>query len=290
MSISSWQKTNYLGNSINNCYPFSNSNKLETSFIFEAPTNSNNKEKFKEILQASQVEKILLKDFTILYNKIMESNLTFMKLFISFIYKYSYIAGGYIRDAYLKTKPKDIDIFFNDKIHADVFEKEIISKFPHIFKKTKLNNYITTLAQIQNISYQLEYNANTKFKYNYDIFNDIKHLEFLPINFIFIKFGEPLQILDTFDFGQNQFAFDFKKLIYPKNNFLAVYPNENYWQHLIINEKNDNPFATIARTFHFIQEKGFKIYKAQYLKLIKLAASEDAIKNNLYLQNISIHS
>lgn len=290
MSLVFKPENNSLAKTIMNYYSFPKGENKEIDFTFSASSTSDNKEKFKEILTKFQVEEKLLKDFTTLYNKIMKSNLTFMKLFISFIYKHSYIAGGYIRDAYLKTKPKDIDIFFNDKICADVFEKEIINKFPYVFKKTKLNNYITNLAQVAEISFKLEFNVNKSFKYDYSLFDNIKHLEFLPINFIFMKFGEPLKILDTFDFVQNQFAFDFNKLISPKNNFLVNYQNKYFWQHLIVNEQNDNPFSTIARTFYFIQEKGFKIDKKQYLKLIKLAAPEDITKNNLYLQSISIHS
>lgn len=113
---------------------------------------------------------------------------------------------------------------------------------------------------------------------------------FIPFNLIFYKYGAPEKVISTFDFRQNSFAFDFKKLIYPVNYILPNSPNKYLWQHLIVNEKNDNPFSTIARAFYFIQEKGFKIDKTQYLKLIKLAASEDITKNNLYLQNISIHS
>jgi len=143
--------------------------------------------------------------------------------------KNMYIAGGCIRSVIEQESPKDIDIFFKKDVNVDEVKK--------FFKLYHPESFITENAislNIDGIQYQL----------------------------ITTCTGNPLDIINEFDFTMNMNFYDFETKHLFIQDKMAIFN-----KHLKINLKCRNKLGTLARIVKFT-ERGYKI--PTQLNLIEL--------------------
>lgn len=256
--------------------PLHSNNNANNNLLLPSETFKN---LLKPCLTLSEANEKITKEFDQLFENWIKSDLALLKLIAGFFQKYCYIAGGYIRDCFLTTVPKDIDIYFISQESIDLFTNNIINKFPKVFKKTNLGNYNFAFKNLIKLAIQLESKKENQFL---DLFKNIEKFIFIPINLITYKNGPSKEVIETFDFVQNSFAYNFNSKLLettPSSQLLFSYPAAGQrilWQSLRINQKVDNPLSALVRSLKFVQEKGYKISKSESMKLAKLISQNSS--------------
>jgi len=193
------------------------------------------------------------------YDKIVEAETqNFRKLW--FLDRYlanhdGYIAGGCFKDIFNGEPVKDIDIFFRDRSEFD-----------------RAKRY---------------YERNEDFALAYDndktiAFRDLKSTSGIVIELIKKTFGEPIEMIETFDFSITKFAYYMEETpfdneededddgTYMKNKIAY---HKDFFEHLtmkrlVIDNKLDHPLNTLNRSWRYAGY-GYGLCRESKEKLVK---------------------
>lgn len=158
--------------------------------------------------------------------------LRFNKQIIEFIYENCFVAGGAVRDFIIDRRHNDIDIFFKDK--------NKIQEFKDLFVKYNLADFSNKWYRPYNSTHTCNFIVT-----NYAI--TIGRLQFITF-----RTGEPIDIVNTFDFTINQCYYDLK------NNTFYIKDRASLSNKLlVVNEKTLDTKRLLSRLLYFM-DYGFK--------------------------------
>lgn len=183
-------------------------------------------------------------------NFVTEDNLNFRKLF--FLEKYmaghhGYIAGGCFKNIFTNSKIKDVDIFFRTKVDfenaVEIFKEKIDVEPDHWkqgYKSDKVWSVIDLIGKIR-----LELNRS--------------------------EFGEPIKILQSFDFTITKFAY-YSFLNDEEDNEFEVIFQKDYFEHLqtkrlVLDDTIPFPVSTFNRSYRY-QKYGYGLCRESKVKLL----------------------
>ena len=151
----------------------------------------------------------------------------------------SYIAGGVFKDIFQKQTYKDIDIFFENEKAFLEYKNQII----------RSNNYSSLYNNQNALGF---YNSN----------------ENISIDLVQKKFGDPLEILESFDFSVSKFC-----LYREEYNYYKVIYHKHFFEDLVnrtlrFDSSKSDPVSQLSRVIRY-SRYGFKINKSDYLNLLK---------------------
>jgi hypothetical protein len=167
-----------------------------------------------------------------------------------------FIAGGVFKDVFLSSDFRDLDIFFEN-----------------------INEFRISINKLKNDLQFIKTYSNQNAVGIYDNTNKIN------IDLVTKKFGNPKQILDSFDFSVSKFS-----LFRDKNNEFKVIYHQYFFEDLAtkslrFNIETVNPVAQLSRVIKY-SGYGFKINKLDFLRLMQqINELESERFKNLSLNN-----
>lgn len=163
-----------------------------------------------------------------------------------------YIAGGAFKQVILGEKPKDLDIFFRNSVDYKV----AVDHYEALgFKK---------LYENENCVSYVDKDTGAHFEL-------IKAI-----------FGEPEEVLESFDFTVSKFAFA-QVLDSNEDEEFKIYHHEKFFEHLmlkrlVLDDKIPFPINTFERILRY-ESYGFKLCRESKEKILKAIQASPAIES-----------